>query len=102
MVVVSVLCYGVNATYARGAIDYNIRAQIKDLLKPLLSATVMALIVGALALAARLTPPLLLLAGVTTGVVVYIAMPFLLRVEAVTHTSFELIGALTRRSPPVP
>jgi uncharacterized membrane protein YphA (DoxX/SURF4 family) len=73
-------------------------AQIKDMSKPLLSTAVMALIVGALALAAELTAPVLLLAGVTTGVVAYIAMSFLLRVEAVTHTSFELIGALTGRS----
>ena len=99
MLVVSLLCYGVNVAYAQGAIDYNIFAQIKDLLKPLLSATVMALIVGALALAARLTPPVLLLVGVTTGVVVYIAMSFLLRVEPITHTSFEVIGTLTGRSP---
>ena len=99
MLVVSVLCYGVNATYAQGVIGYNIGAQIKDLLKPLLNTTAMALIVGALALAAKLTPPVLLLAGVTTGVVVYIAMSFLLRVEAITHTSYELIGTLTGRSP---
>jgi O-antigen/teichoic acid export membrane protein len=99
MLVVSVLCYGVNATYAQGVIDYNIGAQIKDLLKPLLSTTAMALIVGALALAAKLTPPVLLLAGVTTGVAIYIAMSFLLRVEAITHTSYELIGTLTGWSP---
>ena len=98
MLVVSVLCYGVNVAYAQGAIDYNISAQIKDLLKPLLSTTAMALIVGAIALAAPLKAPVLLLAGVTAGVAVYIAMSFLFRVEAVTQTSYELIGALTRRS----
>ena len=95
---VNIVCYGVNVAYAQKVIDYNVAAQIKDLLKPLLSATVMALIVGALALAAKLTAPVLLLAGVTTGVVVYIAMAFLLRVEAVTHTSYELLGTLTGRS----
>jgi O-antigen/teichoic acid export membrane protein len=99
MLVVSVLCYGVNVAYAQRVIDYNIGAQIKDLLKPLLSATVMALIVGTIALAAPLSAPVLLLAGVTTGVVVYIAMSFLLRVEAITHTSYEPIGTLTGRSP---
>lgn len=102
MLVVSVLCYGVNASYAQRAIDYNIIAQIKDLLKPLLSTTVMALIVGTIALGAKLTAPVLLLAGVSTGVAVYIAMSFLLRVEPITHTSYELIGTLTRRSPSVP
>ena len=99
MLVVSVLCYGVNVAYAQGAIDYNISAQIKDLLKPLLSTTAMALIVGTIALAAPLKAPVLLLAGVTAGMVVYIAMSFFLRVEAVTQISYELIGALTRRSP---
>jgi uncharacterized membrane protein AbrB (regulator of aidB expression) len=73
-------------------------AQVKDLFKPLLSTAAMALIVGIVTLAAKLPAPFLLLSGVTTGVVVYIAMSFLLRVEAVTHTSFELIGALTGRS----
>jgi teichuronic acid exporter len=99
MLVVSVLCYGVNVAYAQGAIDYNIGAQIKDLLKPLLSTTVMALIVGTLTLAATLSAPVLLLAGVATGLVVYIAMSFLLRVEAITHTSYELIGTLCGASP---
>jgi O-antigen/teichoic acid export membrane protein len=99
MLVVSVLCYGVNASYAQGAIDYTISAQIKDLLKPLLSATAMALIVGTIALGAKLTAPVLLLVGVTAGVVVYVAMSFLLRVEPITRTSYELIGTLARRSP---
>lgn len=99
MLVVSMVCYGVNVAYAQGAIDYNIFAQIKDLLKPLLSTTAMALVVGTIALAAKLTAPILLFAGVTTGVVVYVAMSFLLRVEAITHTSFELIGTLTGWSP---
>jgi O-antigen/teichoic acid export membrane protein len=96
--VVSLLCYGVNVAYAQGVIDYNMIAQVKDLFKPLLSTAAMALIVGIVTLAAKLPAPFLLLSGVTTGVVVYIAMSFLLRVEAVTHTSFELIGALTGRS----
>jgi teichuronic acid exporter len=99
MLVVSALCYGVNVSYAQGTIDYNLGAQIKDLLKPLLSTTAMAVIVGTIALAAPLSAPVLLIAGVTTGVVVYIAMCFVLRLEAVTQTSYELIGALSRRSP---
>ena len=99
MLVVSVLCYGVNVAYAQGAIDYNMGAQIKDLLKPLLSTAAMALIVGAVAWVAPLPAPVLLVAGVTTGVVVYTAMSFLLRVEAITHTSYEVIGLLSRRSP---
>jgi hypothetical protein len=57
-----------------------------------------ALIVGTLACAPTLKPPALLLAGVTTDAVVYVAMAFLLRVEAVTQTSFELIGMLAGRS----
>jgi hypothetical protein len=32
-------------------------------------------------------------------VVVYIAMSFLLRVEAITHTSLELVGTVTGWSP---
>lgn len=95
ILVVSILCYGVNAGYAQKVIDYNIGAQIKDMSKPLLSTVVMALIVGVLTWAATLNAPLLLFAGVGTGIVVYIAMAFLLRVEAVTQTSVELIGALT-------
>jgi O-antigen/teichoic acid export membrane protein len=97
--VVSLLCYGVNAGYAQRVIDYNIAAQIKDMSKPLLSTAVMALIVGALAWVTTLNAPLLLLAGVSTGIAVYVAMAFLLRVEAVTQTSFELIGILARWSP---
>ena len=88
-----------NVAYAQKVIDYNIAAQVKDLLKPLLSTAVMALIVGTIALAARLTAPVLLFAGVTTGLVVYVAMSFLLRVEAVTRTSYEVIGTLTGWSP---
>jgi len=99
MLVVSVLCYAVNVAYAQRAIDYNIFAQIKDLLKPLLSTTAMALIVGTLALAPRLAAPVLLVAGTTLGLAVYVAMSFLLRVEAITHTSYELVGVLTGRAP---
>ena len=98
ILVVSILCYGVNAGYAQKVIDYNIGAQIKDMFKPLVSTVVMALIVGVLTWAATLNAPLLLFAGVGTGIVVYIAMAFLLRVEAVTQTSFEVIGMLSRRS----
>ena len=93
--VVSLLCYGVNAGYAQRVIDYNIAAQIKDMSKPLVSTAVMALIVGALAWVATLNAPLLLFAGVSAGIAVYIAMALLLRVEAVTQTPFELIGTLT-------
>jgi hypothetical protein len=93
--VVSLLCYGVNAGYAQRVIDYNIAAQIKDMSKPLVSTAVMALIVGALAWVATLNAPLLLFAGVSAGIAVYIAMALLLRVEAVTQTPLELIGTLT-------
>jgi O-antigen/teichoic acid export membrane protein len=97
--VVSVLCYGVNVSYAQAAIDYNLAAQFKDLLKPLLSTAAMALIVGTLTLATPSKAPVMLFAGVSTGVVVYIAMSFLLRVEAITHTSLELVGTVTGWSP---
>jgi O-antigen/teichoic acid export membrane protein len=99
MLVVSVLCYGVNAAYAQRVIDYSMGAQVKDLLRPLLCTVAMAFIVGALTVPALLNAPLLLLVGVTTGAVVYLAMSFLLRVEAVTHTAYELVGTLSRGSP---
>ncbi len=99
ILVLSVLCYGVNATYAQRVIDYSIAQQVKDLFKPLLGAAAMALAVGALTLAVRLNAHVLLFAGVTTGAAVYIAMSFLLRVEAVTHTSYEVIGVVTGWSP---
>jgi O-antigen/teichoic acid export membrane protein len=98
ILVVSVLCYCVNAGYAQKVIDYSPVAQIRDLLKPIAATAAMALILGALARAATFNAPLLLFAGVSTGIIVYVAMAFLLRVEAVTQTSFELIGALRRRS----
>jgi hypothetical protein len=82
LLVVPVLCYGVNAGYAQGVIDYDIAAQIKDMSKPLLSTAVMALIVGALTGVVTLNAPLLVLARVSTGIIVYVAMAFLLRVES--------------------
>ena len=101
MLIVSVLSYGVNAVYAQAAVDYSLTAQIKDLLKPLLSTSAMALLVGSLTLAGSLNAAVLLLAGILTGAIVYVAMSFLLQVEVVTETSYELIGALTRRAPPL-
>ena len=97
MLGVSLLCYGVNVAYAQRVIDYNMGAQIKDLLKPLLSTGAMALVVATIVLAPILNPVVLLVAGVSTGVVVYIAMSFLLRVEPITHTSYELMGVLWGR-----
>jgi len=99
MLIVAVLNQVVNVAFTQHVIDYKMGAQIKDMSKPLLSTAVMALIVGALAWAATFNAPLLLLAGVSAGIAVYIAMAFLLRLEAVTQTPFELIGIVTRRSP---
>lgn len=101
MLVVSILCYAINVAYAQAAVDYNLGEQLKDLLKPFLSTIAMAVSVGALNAAAALNAPFQLLAGATTGVIVYLALSVLLRVEAVTHTSYELLGVLIRRPQPV-
>jgi O-antigen/teichoic acid export membrane protein len=93
--VVSILCYGVNAAYAQRVIDYNVAAQTRDLIKPLLAAGAMAGAVGLLMCAVSLRPHLMLLACVITGAAVYFLMSFVLRVEAITHTSRELFGALS-------
>jgi teichuronic acid exporter len=97
--VTSMTCYGVNAGYAQRVIDYSIGSQINDLLKPIVATIAVALVVGALTFATTLNPPALLFAGVTTGIAVYVAVSFVLRIDAVTKTSFELIGTLTGWSP---
>jgi hypothetical protein len=97
--VASITCYGVNAGYAQRVIDYSIGRQINDLLKPIVGTIAMALVIGALTFASPLNPPALLFASVTTGIAVYVAVSFVLRIDAVTKTSFELIGTLTGWSP---
>jgi len=97
--VASIMCYGVNAGYSQRVIDYSIGSQINDLLKPILGTIAVALVIGALTFATTLNPLALLFASVTTGIAVYVAASFVLRIDAVTKTSFELIGTLTGWSP---
>ena len=103
ILIVSVLCYGVNVAYAQRAIDYNIGAQLKDLLKPILSTGAMALLVAALAIKANLSSPLLIISGTMVGATIYLVTSILLRVEAVTQTLREVIAIVTGRDVlPVP